>query len=139
MEFKNLRDAADFVKDELLRRGYEISTAVWVNDRYNALYTTINERGLDESFFLKFDRAPYYAAGREFGFGENEQVGVTINKLTYDRYVVPSQATILYALPNGIYHISQKSFDDLAIPAIQQSNKEHVMVIPFSKFDVWVS
>lgn len=134
MYLESLHEATKFVTAELQRRGYEIRSGVWVNDGLNAMYTTNTE----QSFFLKYDKAPYYKAGEEFNFPDNEMVGVCINKMVYDQRIVPAQAEILYALPEAIYHIGQKSFDDYAIPGIQKSNKEYVMAIPFSKFEIWV-
>ena len=137
MNLKSLAEATKFVTEELQRRGYEIRSGVLVNERRNALYTTTNPFGFDESFFLKYEKNPFFTLGYEVDFPNNEKKGVTINKAVCERYIIPSQANILYANPEMVYHLDYVIFTKVAIDHIQRTNNEAVMAIAFSKFIPW--
>ena len=136
MQLENLHQATQFVVAELQRRGYEIRSGVWVNEGRNALYTTITPNGDDETFFLKYDKKAFFTAGREVNIGE--QLGVAINWDAYSTFIQVSQPTILYALPEGVYHTDFMAFHSRGIgPHTQKFNKEVVIIAPFSIFKTW--
>lgn len=145
MTFDNIKEAGHFVFRELQRRYRNIPNARWVNEHRGAFYNVLsNEEACDKFFFLKFERKPYYAIARELEADHSsvnfKGAGVTINKTMYDMYVEPSEATILYALPANVYHISFAEFEQarVQVPHKQHWNGEWVLVAPLTAFKPWM-
>jgi hypothetical protein len=145
LTFDNIREAGLFVYNELRRRYRNIPSARWINEGRNAVYNVLsNQDASDKFFYLKFEHKPYYAISRELETDHSnvnfKGAGVTINKAMYDMYVEPSEATVLYALPANIYHMSFAEFEQarVQVPHKQHWNGEWVLVAPLTSFKPWM-
>lgn len=136
-DIKDTKEAGRMVIAQLQREGYEVTTSVWINER-NLLFTTRREDGDVYQFFLKFDRNPYYAGAKELPPDKRfKGPAVCINKLTYETYIEPMDAEILYAIPENIYHISIADFVNVGVEHRQNINQEDVIMAPLTEFKAW--
>ena len=138
-DIKNINEAGRMVIEQLQSQDFDVRTSVWINDHRNILFTA--ERNLAVfSFFLKYDRNPYYAGAREL---EPEKrfkgPAVCINKLVYETYIEPMDAEILYCIPENIYHISIDNFIGAGVEHRQKSNQEDVIMVPLTEFKAWLA
>lgn len=135
MILNDINDANDFVLKELETRNLQECKAGWVNSHRNVVYYCTLANGVKKTYYLKFDRNPFYKGGKEAGF---KGAAVTMNETIFDHYVRIPKADVLYALPLRIYHITH---DDLmkviTSPYPQEYNKEVVVAAPFFNFRKW--
>ena len=138
MILNDINDANRFVLHELETRNLQKCEAGWINSHRNVFYKCVLANGAKKLYYLKYDRNPYYKAGKEAGGFKG--AGVTINETIFNHYVRIPQADVLYALPLRIYHITH---DDLmrvvTEPFPQDFNQEVVVAVPFLSFRKWAT
>lgn len=87
--------------------------------------------------YIKFDRRPWYNAGR--ATGKFDGVGCSFNAIQFSKFNIlrvesTKQSYILYVLPKYFYFVDFDEINDVRVEEIQDFNDENVTVIPLNSF-----